>query len=60
MECNNDLFIKFDDELQERWNAAVVAGCFAYKLDNTEGRIVPGKYKVFVQVKKQFAIIQFL
>lgn len=43
---------KFDDELQERWNAAVVAGCFAYKLDNTEGRIVPGKYKVFVQLNE--------
>ena len=41
---------KFDKELQERWNAAVDAGCFAYKLDNVEGRVVPGKYQVFVQV----------
>jgi len=41
---------KFDKELQERWNAAVDAGCFAYKLDNVEGRVVPGKYQVFVQL----------
>ena len=27
-------------------------GCFAYKLDNVEGRVVPGKYQVFVQVKQ--------
>lgn len=53
---HSSLFIKFDVELQDRWNAAVDAGCFAYKLDNIEARIVPGKYQVFVQVKKQGSI----
>lgn len=50
------IFIKFDVKLQDRWNAAVDAGCFAYKLDDIEARIVPGKYQVFVQVKKQRSV----
>ena len=45
------VLLKFDKELQQRWNTAVDAGCFAYKLDHVEGRLVPGKYQVFVQVK---------
>ncbi|KAJ7389103.1 GDP-D-glucose phosphorylase 1 [Desmophyllum pertusum] len=43
---------KFDKELQERWDAAVDAGCFAYKLELAEGRVVPGKYQLFVQVNE--------
>ena len=27
------------------------AGCFAYKLDHVEGRVVPGKYQIFIQVQ---------
>lgn len=48
--CNFVLF-KFDKEIQQRWNAAVDAGCFAYKLDHVEGRVVPGKYQIFIQVQ---------
>ncbi|XP_022800376.1 GDP-D-glucose phosphorylase 1-like [Stylophora pistillata] len=40
---------KFDKELQECWDAALEAGSFAYKLHHVEGRIVPGRYGVFVQ-----------
>jgi len=43
---------EFDVKLQDRWNAAVDAGCFAYKLDDIEARIVPGKYQVFVQLNE--------
>jgi len=43
---------KFDKELQERWDAAVDAGCFAYKLHQVEGRVVPGKYRLFVQLNE--------
>ena len=49
-------FYKFDVKLQDRWNAAVDADCFAYKLDDIETRIVPGKYQVFLQVKKQHPV----
>lgn len=48
--------MKFDVKLQDRWNAAVDAGCFAYKLHDVEARIVPGKYQVFLQVKKQRSV----
>lgn len=44
--------IKFDKELQERWNAALDVGCFAYRLNNLEGRVIPGKYQVFVQLNE--------
>jgi len=43
---------KFDKELQERWDSAVDAGCFAYKLHQVEGRVVPGKYRLFVQLNE--------
>ncbi|XP_078361050.1 GDP-D-glucose phosphorylase 1-like isoform X3 [Oculina patagonica] len=43
---------KFDKELQGRWGAAVDAGYFAYKLHQVEGRVVPGKYQVFVQMNE--------
>lgn len=43
---------KFDKELQECWDAALEAGSFAYKLHHVEGRIVPGRYGVFVQLNE--------
>lgn len=43
---------KFDKELQEYWDAALEAGSFAYKLHHVEGRIVPGRYGVFVQLNE--------
>jgi len=43
---------KFDKELQERWDAAVDAGCFSYKLLDVEGRVVPGKYQLFIQLNE--------
>lgn len=27
------------------------ASCFAYKLDHVEGRVVPGKYQIYIQVQ---------
>ncbi|XP_027052850.1 GDP-D-glucose phosphorylase 1-like isoform X2 [Pocillopora damicornis] len=39
-------------KLQECWDAALEAGSFAYKLHHVEGRIVPGKYGVFVQLNE--------
>ena len=44
------VYVQFDKELQERWDAAVDAGCFSYKLLHVEGRVVPGKYQLFIQV----------
>lgn len=43
---------KFDKALQERWDAAVDAGCFAYKLHHVEGRVVSGKYQLFIQLNE--------
>ena len=31
------------------------ASCFAYKLDHVEGRVVPGKYQIYVQVQYDFS-----
>ena len=42
---------QFDKELSETWNAAADAGYFKYRLDKIEGRMAPGKFFLYIQVK---------
>jgi len=52
VEPNRDDLSKLDKEIKETWDAAADAGYFTYRLDRVEGRVVPGKYSLVIQLNE--------
>lgn len=56
-EHGQNLMSTFDSMLLEKWETARDAGIFLYQVDDVETKILPGKFKLVVQVSYENVIL---